>query len=65
MTVGYLPFPVASWLVAGGLCYTLGLAFFAYDHRFPYFHAAWHVMVIAGSACHYLGILMYCTGGSF
>ena len=50
-----------AWLLAGGTCYTLGIAFFALDHRYRYFHAAWHVMVNAGSACHYLGILLYCT----
>ena len=50
------------WLLAGGVCYTLGLVFFHFDNRVPYFHAAWHVLVIAGSACHYVGILRYCTG---
>ena len=57
-----LPMPLCLWLLAGGVCYTLGLLFFWYDERVPYFHAAWHVLVIAGSACHYLGILHYCTG---
>jgi hemolysin III len=59
----HMPFAPAAWLVAGGVCYTAGLGFFAYDHRIRYFHAAWHVMVIAGSACHFLGILLYCAGG--
>ena len=57
-----LPQPLCLWLLAGGLCYTLGLLFFRYDDRVPYFHAAWHVLVMAGSACHYVGILRYCTG---
>ena len=57
-----LPTPLCYWLIAGGVCYSLGLVFFKYDHRFPYFHAAWHVLVIAGSACHYAGIFWYCTG---
>lgn len=56
-----LPTPLCLWLVAGGACYTLGLAFFQYDSRVTYFHATWHVLVVAGSACHYLGILNYCT----
>ena len=40
------------WLVAGGLFYTTGLAFFIRDDR-PYNHAIWHLFVMAGSACHY------------
>jgi hemolysin III len=57
-----LPAALCLWLLAGGICYTLGLLFFRYDDRVPYFHAAWHVFVIAGSACHYFGILNHCTG---
>lgn len=46
------------WLAAGGLAYTLGILFFAFD-RIPYFHAAWHLFVLAGSAAHYCAILFY------
>jgi hemolysin III len=56
-----LPVQLCLWLLAGGVCYTLGLLFFHFDDRVPYFHATWHLLVIAGSACHYLGILFYCT----
>lgn len=56
-----LPTPLCLWLLAGGVCYTLGLLFFWYDSRVPYFHAAWHTLVVAGSACHYMGILTYCV----
>lgn len=48
----------ALWLTAGGLAYTLGMIFFALDRR-PYFHAAWHVFVLAGSVAHYFAILFY------
>ena len=27
------------------------------DNRVPFFHAAWHVLVITGSACHYYAVL--------
>jgi hemolysin III len=47
-----------AWLGAGGLAYTLGMVFFALDHH-PYFHAAWHIFVLAGSAAHYFAILYY------
>jgi hemolysin III len=27
--------------------------------RIPYFHAAWHLFVLAGSVAHYIAILFY------
>jgi hemolysin III len=45
-------------LGAGGLAYTLGIVFFALD-RLRYFHATWHVFVLAGSVAHYFAILFY------
>ena len=57
-----LPWGMMLWLFAGGLCYVLGIVFFHYDHRVRYFHAVWHLLVIAGSACHFMGVLLYCTG---
>ena|SRR5579884_2494451 len=57
-----IPHALMGWLWAGGFCYLGGIVFFTYDRRVPYFHAAWHVLVLAGSGCHYLGILLYCTG---
>ena len=46
------------WLLAGGLCYTGGVAFYAMKSvRFS--HAVWHLFVLAGSACHFLAILFY------
>ena len=46
------------WLGAGGLAYTLGIIFFALD-RLRYFHALWHLFVLAGSVAHYFAILLY------
>jgi hemolysin III len=45
-------------LLAGGLCYTLGVAFFAW-RRLPYSHAVWHLFVLAGSICHFFAVLLY------
>ena len=56
-----LPGRLLLWMLAGGVCYTAGVFFFHFDERVPYFHAAWHTLVVAGSACHYAGILFYCT----
>jgi len=54
-----VPAAVTGWLLLGGACYTVGTVFLACDAKFPFFHAVWHVLVIAGSACHYVGILQY------
>jgi hemolysin III len=45
------------WLVAGGLMYTIGVAFFAAP-RLRHGHAIWHVFVMAGSICHYVAVLL-------
>ncbi len=44
-----------SWLVAGGLCYTLGTLFYL-NRRIPYGHAIWHLFVLGGSICHYVAV---------
>lgn len=46
------------WLLAGGVAYTGGVAFFAAD-RIRYSHLVWHLFVIAGTACHYIAVLRY------
>ena len=46
-------------LIAGGLSYTVGVAFFATDSRIPYGHFIWHLFVITGTTCHYFLMLWY------
>jgi hemolysin III len=46
-------------ILAGGLCYTIGTLFLIFDERVSHFHAAWHLCVIAGSTCHFLGLLFF------
>lgn len=46
------------WLLAGGLSYTMGVAFFA-ARRLPYSHAIWHLFVLGGSISHYFAVLFY------
>jgi hemolysin III len=48
-------------MLYGGVCYTCGVFFLSRDERYPYFHAIWHLLVIAGSAFHFWGIYSYCT----
>lgn len=50
--------PGFLWLVAGGVCYTGGVALFC-ANRMRYAHAVWHVFVLAGSACHYCAVYFY------
>ena len=45
-------------LILGGLAYTLGVVFYAWQ-RLPYNHAVWHVFVLAGSICHFSCVLGY------
>ena len=46
------------WLLAGGLCYTVGAVFYLWK-KLPYHHAIWHLFVLGGSVCHYFAILLY------
>ncbi|QLF92668.1 hemolysin III family protein [Pseudomonas sp. ABC1] len=48
-----------AWLAAGGVMYTVGILFFAYDSRFRHWHGIWHLFVIAGSLLHFVAILLY------
>jgi hemolysin III len=45
-------------LFAGGLCYTVGVLFFALDRKLRFNHAIWHLFVLAGSACHFFAVLV-------
>jgi len=47
------------WLVAGGVFYTVGIIFFAYDQCFRHWHGIWHLFVMAGSLTHFVAILRY------
>lgn len=44
------------WLLAGGVMYSVGVLFFAYDHRVRYNHFIWHLFVLAGTSCHVVAI---------
>jgi hemolysin III len=45
-------------LLAGGIAYTAGVAFFA-PKQLRYSHFVWHQFVIAGTACHFAAVLWY------
>ena len=53
-----LPLSGFIWLMAGGVFYTGGVAFYAKD-RIPYFHFIWHLFVLGGSICHFVAVMQY------
>ena len=57
--IAALPPTGFAWLAAGGLFYTVGVAFYALDDRWPWCHGIWHLFVLAGSVSHYFAILLY------
>ncbi|WP_153115618.1 PAQR family membrane homeostasis protein TrhA [Rhodocyclus tenuis] len=48
-----------AWLAAGGLSYTIGIIFYAFDSRFRHWHGIWHLFVLGGSAMHYAVVFFY------
>lgn len=46
------------WIFAGGACYTLGTVFFSL-RKMRFSHSVWHLLVLGGSICHFLGIYLY------
>ncbi|MGE5320175.1 MAG: PAQR family membrane homeostasis protein TrhA [Hyphomicrobiaceae bacterium] len=57
--VARIPTAGLLWLIAGGVSYTAGVAFFALDSRLKYGHLIWHLFVMTGTACHYFAVLGY------
>jgi hemolysin III len=53
--------PIGAYdlIIGGGIFYTVGTLFLINDERAKYFHAIWHLCVVAGSTCHFLGLLNY------
>lgn len=53
-----LPPPAFMLLVAGGVCYTIGVGFYV-AKKVPYLHFIWHLWVLAGAICITLSALLY------
>ena len=45
-----------TFLVIGGLSYTIGVVFYAWK-KLPYNHAIWHLFVLGGSVMHFFSVL--------
>jgi hemolysin III len=54
--IALAPTVVVEWLVAGGLFYTAGVIFYAFDSCFRYSHFVWHLFVMVGTACHFIAV---------
>lgn len=52
-TVGFI------WLLAGGLCYTIGAVLYGIGKKHRYVHSVFHVFVNAGSLLQAIAILRY------
>ncbi|WP_245859591.1 PAQR family membrane homeostasis protein TrhA [Enorma phocaeensis] len=51
--------PVAlALLTVGGLCYTIGTAFYLMK-KIPYMHSIWHLWVLAGSIFIFMAVILY------
>ena len=52
----HLPRHGMYWLMAGGLCYSLGVVFYV-AKNLKFHHAIWHLFVLGGSMCHVAAVL--------
>ena len=57
--LGMVSITALWWMLLGVACYMVGLVFWLNDRKVRHFHAVWHVLVIAGSMSHFMGILLF------
>lgn len=71
LLLGWLPsIPLISsvpsglgWgMLGGGVLYSLGVMVLINDHRRPFLHALWHLIVMSAATCHFAVILIYVVG---
>jgi len=56
--IALIPLGGLIWILAGGLSYTVGVLFFAWE-KLPFNHTIWHLFVLGGSVCHYFAVMFY------
>lgn len=56
----HLPATGLLLLLAGGVAYTGGVAFYS-NQRLRYSHFLWHLCVLTGTVCHYFAVLWYAS----
>lgn len=50
--------PVVALILAGGLLYTVGVAFYLWD-RLPFHYTIWHALVLAASGTFYAAVTLH------
>jgi hemolysin III len=50
-----VPYEVIIWLIAGGLSYIIGVGFYLME-TYKFSHPIWHLFVLGGSTCHFIGL---------
>jgi hemolysin III len=46
-----------GWLLAGAVAYSAGTVFYRNRGGWRHAHGTWHLFVVAGTGCHYAGVL--------
>ena len=55
----HIPLRGLSFILAGGLSYSLGVIFYLW-RRMKYSHGVWHMFVIGGTVCFFFAVLFGC-----
>ncbi len=50
-----MPYNILSWIIGGGVCYTLGVIFYVREHK-KHAHNIWHLFVLAGTVMHFIAV---------
>jgi hemolysin III len=57
--LGTVSLALHAWVFLGAAALMLGIVFFTLDIKRYHFHAMWHILVIAGTACHFTAIYLF------
>ena len=55
-----MPLNIFCWVIAGGICYTIGIIFYRLDSK-THAHNIWHCFVLTGTILHFIAIYK-CVG---
>ena len=58
LLLAMLPLSCIVWLAVGGICYTVGIIFYALGKKNAVMHCIWHVWVLLGSIFQFISISM-------
>lgn len=54
-----IPLPGLLWLLAGGICYTVGAILYGVGKKHRYIHSVFHLFVVVGSILQFICVLFY------